>query len=141
MGRTFTIESEDLEKLEKNLSRLGNESETAVNEILHEMGAETVTQDVTDLLHVSVKNKQHAKFSKPFETNPINLGFIFRTKGGAAKNKNSFGYLVFPDEGRGPRNPLEQNFAGRGIDKARPKIIDELQEVITKKLQEGILNA
>lgn len=132
------IDSRDLERLEQNLSKLGDEAEPTVNEILHGMGVETVTRDVTNLLPVSSRNKKHAKFSKPFTHDPENLGFIFKTKGGAAKNKTSWGYLVFPDEGRGPRNPVEQDFTGRGIDKAKPKIIDELTEVITKKLQEGI---
>lgn len=135
----FEIEAEDLEKLEEKLSKLGDESEPIVNEVLHGMGVETVTKDVTDLLPVSSRNKKHAKFSKPFTHDPVNLGFIFKTRGGAAKNKRSFGYLVFPDEGRGPRNPVEQDFTGRGINRAKPKIINELTEVITKKLQEGIL--
>lgn len=135
----FEIEAEDLEKLEEKLSKLGDESEPIVNEVLHGMGVETVTKDVTDLLPVSSRNKKHAKFSKPFTHDPVNLGFIFKTRGGAAKNKRSFGYLVFPDEGRGPRNPEEQDFTGRGINRAKPKIINELTEVITKKLQEGIL--
>lgn len=135
----FEIEAEDLEKLEEKLSKLGDESEPIVNEVLHGMGVETVTKDVTDLLPVSSRSKKHAKFSKPFTHDPVNLGFIFKTRGGAAKNKRSFGYLVFPDEGRGPRNPVEQDFTGRGINRAKPKIINELTEVITKKLQEGIL--
>lgn len=132
------VDFSDVEILEERISKLGDDAETTVNEILHGMGVETVTKDVTDLLPVSSRQKKHAKHSKPFTHTPQNLGFIFKTRGGASKNKTSFGYLVFPDEGRGPRNPLEQDFTGRGIDRAKPKIIDELTEVITKKLQEGI---
>lgn len=132
------IDSRDLDRIEESLSKLGDQAETEVNDLLHGVGVDTVTKDVTDLLPVSSKNKKHAKFSKPFTHDPQNLGFIFRTRGGAAKNKTSFGYLVFPDEGRGPRNPVEQDFTGKGINKAKPKILTELTEVITRKIQEGI---
>lgn len=132
------IDFKEVEQLEANLAKLGDEAEGTVNELLYKMGVETVTKDVTDLLPVSSRNKKHAKYSKPFTHEPLNLGFIFKTKGGAANNKTSFGYLVFPDEGRGPRNPRKQDFTGRGIDRAKPKIIDELTNVITKKIQEGL---
>lgn len=130
------IDSRDVERLEKNLSKLGDEAESTVNNVLHDFGVNTVKKDVTVLLPVSVRNKKHAKFSDPFTHEPENLGFIFKTKGGAAKNKTSWGYLVFPDEGRGPRNPVEQDFTGRGVNTARPKIIDELAESIVRKIEE-----
>ena len=132
------VDFTEVELLEQKLSQIGEGSEKIVNEIVHNMGVDTVTRDVTALLPVSSRNKRHAKFSKPFTYEPMNLGFIFKTRGGAAKNKTSFGYLIFPDEGRGPRNPREQDFTGRGIEQAKPKIIDELREVITRKIQEGI---
>lgn len=132
------VDFSDVEILEEKLSKLGDDAEPTVNEVLHGMGVDTVTRDVTDLLPVSSRKKKHAKHSRPFTHEPQNLGFIFKTRGGAAKNKTSFGYLVFPDEGRGPRNPVEQDFTGRGIDRAKPKIINELTEVITRKLQEGL---
>lgn len=134
----INVDFGEVEILEEKLSRLGEDAETTVNEILHGMGVETVTKDVTNLLPVSSRNKKHAKFSKPFTHDPQNLGFIFKTRGGAAKNKTSFGYLIFPDEGRGPRNRVEQDFTGRGINKAKPKILTELTEVITRKLQEEL---
>jgi len=130
------IDYSDVEILEKKLSEMDKGAEETVNKVLHDFGVETVTRDVTALLPVSERKKKHAKFSKPFTHEPENLGFIFKTKGGAAKNKTSFGYLIFPDEGRGPRNPVEQDFTGRGISKAKPKIINELTEVITNKLEE-----
>src|SRR5690554_4245347 len=132
------IDFSEVELLEQKLSKLGDDAESTVNEILHGMGVETVTRDVTNLLPVSSRDKKHAKYSNPFTHEPENLGFVFKTRGGAAKNKTSFGYLIFPDEGRGPRNPREQDFTGRGIEQAKPKIIDELREVITRKIQEGI---
>ncbi|HDR4840249.1 TPA: hypothetical protein QCR21_006057, partial [Bacillus cereus] len=57
-------------------------------------------------------------------------------RGGAANKKGSFGYLVFPNEGRGSHNPLEQRFAERGIVNARPRILAELHKGVDKVLEE-----
>lgn len=135
----MTLTSDDVRALEEALSNLGDEAEYTVNSIVHEMGFETLNEEVLKRLPIGARpNPRHARNSKPFNKKVFNLGFEFYTKGGAANNKSSFGYLVFPDEGRGPRNPYAQNFTEWGTMAAKPRIISELLEQISKKVQEAI---
>mgnify|MGYP007024777013 FL=1 len=43
---------------------------------------------------------------------------------------------MFPNEGRGPNNPLEQRFMERGLETATPKILDVLGVELDKKIKE-----
>ena len=83
------VDFSDVEILEEKLSKLGDDAEPTVNEVLHGMGVDTVTRDVTDLLPVSSRKKKHAKHSGllPMNRNPNIL-----TSVKVAKNKTSFGY-------------------------------------------------
>ena len=132
------LTSEEFEQLERKIASLGDEAENTVNSIVHDFGFETMNKDIIDVLPKSERNKRHAKTSKPFKIEKENLGFTIKTKGGAANKKGSFGYLVFPDEGRGSKNKIAQDFSGKGSEKAKPKIIEELEKSIIKKLQEVI---
>lgn len=82
----------------------------------------------------SDRTKKHAKDSKPLDQEDINLGFRIFAKGGAAKNKGSFGYLVFPNEGRGPSNPIAQEFFEQGLESR----LDKLTLIVLEALEEGI---
>lgn len=132
----FQLESKDLEALEEKLTQLPGEGEAAINSMLHGESARTVMNQVVEFLPVSRRNKKHAKYSNPFRISTFNLGFQIVTKGGAANSPGSFGYLVFPDEGRGNRNPREQNFTGRAIAAQRPRIMNRLLEALTNRIEE-----
>lgn len=128
------IEFGDLSVLEDKIRMLPNIAEKAINQILHTEGIEIATREMTNLLPVSNANKKHAKDSKWSKSEIANLEFTVKSKGGAANKKGSFGYLVFPDEGRGPSNPWAQHFSDRALQRATPKILASLDE----KLQEMI---
>ncbi|HDR7981291.1 TPA: hypothetical protein QC443_001476 [Bacillus cereus] len=120
---------------------LPNKMEPTVNTILHTDGIQIATEEITKLIPVSrskwsVRNKTHAKNSNWSKSEKMNLGFKVMARGGAANKKGSFGYLVFPNEGRGSHNPLEQRFAERGIMNAKPKIIEKLHKGVDKVLEE-----
>lgn len=135
----FELDAHEVEQLEASLSKLGDEAERTINELIHELGFNILESDIARRLPIGARpNPRHAITSKPFTKNTYNLGFDFKTKGGAANNKNSFGYLIFPDEGRGKRNPRAQKFSELGIMSAKPKIMEQLLEQVTQKVQEVI---
>lgn len=140
------IEFDDLSALHDKLKQLPGQAERAINDVLHGEGIEIVTQETTNLLPKSdrtkntpwyVRNKKtkHARDSKWSKSEKHNLGFVVKSKGGAANKPGSFGYLVFADEGRGRSNPWEQNFTGRSIQRATPKIIDRLHGSLDELLE------
>lgn len=137
----FEVDYAAIEKLEEKMRMLPNKMEPVVNNVLHTDGIQIATEEITKLIRVSrskwsVRNKTHAKNSNWSKSEEMNLGFKVKARGGAASKKGSFGYLVFPNEGRGSHNPLEQRFAERGLMNAKPKIINRLHEGVDKVLEE-----
>jgi hypothetical protein len=134
----FGLDYRDIEKLEAKFKRLPGRIENIINSYLHLEGATKMAKDITMFIRVSKADKRHAKLSKWWKVRPHNLGFEIVAKGGAANKKGSFGYLVFPNEGRGPRNPLEQRFFERGLERATPKLLQDMHELIDRKLEEEL---
>lgn len=139
----FNLDYTAIEKLEEKMRQLPNKMEPVINKILHTDGVRIATEEITKLIRVSrskwsVQNEVHAKHSNWSKSEEMNLGFKIKARGGAANKKGSFGYLVFPNEGRGPHNPLEQRFAERGIMNAKPKILEKLHKGVDKVLEEEL---
>ncbi|NUK31045.1 hypothetical protein HT574_13400 [Parageobacillus sp. VR-IP] len=123
------------------MAKLPDKMESATNDVLHTDGIRIATEEITKLIPVStrkgkIRNKKHAKHSNWSKSEKINLGFVIKARGGAANKKGSFGYLVFPNEGRGAHNPVEQRFMERGLEAATPKILAKLHEKIDQILEE-----
>jgi len=139
----FELDYTAIERLEMKMAKLPEKMEDAVNDVLHVDGVRIATEEITRLLPVSkqngkIRNKRHAKHSNWSRSEKINLGFVIKTRGGAANKKGSFGYLVFPNEGRGAHNPVEQRFMERGLKAATPKILSKLHERVDKILKEEL---
>jgi hypothetical protein len=141
LSAKFDLDYDELMRLEQKLGRLPKKLESVVNEFLHTDGVEIATEEITRLIPNSQwKNrrltKAHARTSKWSKSEKHNLGFTIKSRGGAANKRGSYGYLVFPNEGRGSHNPVEQRFMERGIKNATPKILDKQSERIEKALEE-----
>lgn len=136
MVARYEVDYSDIAMLEQSIMQLAGRAEEVVNAVLHVDGVRIVTEHITELLPVSNRHKNHAKESSWSKSRTDNLEFTVLSKGGAASNKGSFGYLVFPDEGRGRSNPEEQDFMQRGLDAATPVIIEKLHEKMSLLLQE-----
>lgn len=130
------VEFDDLHSLNNLIKQLPGRAEKVVNEVLHTDGVEIVTKEMTNLIPVSREQKTHAKNVRWSAVELGNLNFVVKSKGGAANRKGSFGYLVFPDEGRGPSNPLEQDFSGRSLQRSTPKILEKLHGALNNLLGE-----
>ncbi|MFJ8100234.1 hypothetical protein [Lysinibacillus sp. NPDC096212] len=133
------VEFNDLTSLEEKIKALPGRAEEAINKVLHTDAIAIATKEMSNLLPVSnVTNKRHAKESNWSTSEEHNLGFVVKTKGGAANKKGSFGYLVFPDEGRGPSNPWAQHFSDRSLQKSTPKILENLHGALEELIEEGL---
>lgn len=136
----FRLDNEDLKRLETALQEIPDKAENVINEVLLGQAINILTEDVTRFIPMSrdQNKKKHARSSDWSKSQTFNLGFLLVSKGGAASNKNSFGYLVFPDEGRGIKNNVAHDFTGKGQNMAKPKIMDLLSANITKVIEEGL---
>jgi hypothetical protein len=138
----FALDKQDYDDLLAKMQMIPGKAEKVINAVLHEEGVETLTQDITRFIPVSRQTRsRHAKSSDWSKSETFNLGFLVVSKGGAAynkknKHKDSFGYLIFPDEGRGVKNNYAHDFTGKGMAMAKPKIMDVLNNNIIKAIEE-----
>lgn len=134
----FSIDQSDMRNLEEKIKQLPGIAEGLINNFLYTDGAEIIAVEVSSLIRRSSNDekKPHAKDVKWWATEEESLGVLVKSRGGAANKPNSYGYLVFPDEGRGPRNEQEQDFSGRGLERATPIIVERLGSLLSDKIQE-----
>jgi len=144
MSIDYKINYSEVEKLQGKLEKIPGNVEDLINQYLRKEGSLTTIEYITNLIRVSrpskgaVEHTPHAKKSKWSKVEKLNLGFVVKTKGGAANKPGSFGYLVFPNEGRGPRNPLEQRFMERGLQRSVPDILLDLNQLIEEEMRKGL---
>lgn len=117
-------------EIEKKMAQIPDKSEELVNKVLRTKGKKIMIDHIVEEMPRSNKKKTHAKDSNPLRAVMKNLGFVVVAKGGAANRPGSFGYLVFPNEGRGPHNPIKQKFFEKGGDKANEPIQDQVIEAL-----------
>lgn len=136
----YELKFDDNQELIDAMSKVADRSEETINKVLHSRGAERVTQSIIGFMPKSNRNKsnwkqntKHAKTSNPLTSTGFNLGFRVYPKGGAAKNKGSFGYIKFPNDGRGPSNPTAQKFFERGLAQEE----DYLMKIVLDALEEA----
>lgn len=125
-------------KLAQAMAKIPEKSEEVVNNVLKSKGTREVMQGIIGFIPVSKRNKKHAKFSNPLKERLFNLGFDIVAKGGAANKKGSFGYLVFPNEGRGSHNKVAQEFFQKGLVEKEEIILDMLIDELTKTSEETL---
>lgn len=144
----YELNKKEFERLNDAISRLPGAAESVINQTLKKTGGNLIVQNITPLIPVSrygsrVRPKKyaggiHASEEKWSAKEHENLSITVKTKGGAAKNKGSFGYLVFPNEGRGPHNFYEQEFMETGLERATPAVVDEIERSLLTKIEEEL---
>jgi hypothetical protein len=135
MSISYEIDYSEVEQLEEKIKRIPENVENIINSYLHKEGAQRTIDHITSRMPMSKYRKRHAKTSKWSRVEKFNLGFTVKPKGGAANKPNSFGYLVFPNEGRGPRNPIEHRFMERGLEGSIPEILDDMNQLLDEELR------
>lgn len=130
----FEMDYRQMQELQERIRQLPNHAERVINETLHTDGVKLMESNVTRLIPKSSRNKnapwyrehgsnKHAKDANWSISKNEHLGFMLKSKGGAANKRSSFGYLIFPDEGRGQ---TEQKFTERATEIAVPQIVEKL---------------
>lgn len=109
-------------------------TEASLNDFLRKKGMKRVKTSIYDRMPRSNVNKAHAKDATSLTHRMGNLGFVVRAKGGAANKKNSFGYLVFPNDGIGRNNRIAQKFFEAGLEDADEPLRNELLDIIVENL-------
>lgn len=139
----YEVDYGDLQRLHEVIGRLPNKSEETINKVLKKSGGKLIASNITTLIPVSKphdahKGKIHAAQVKWSTQENENLSVSVKSAGGAAKNKGSFGYLVFPNEGRGSKNKHAQYFMEDGLEDATPGVIEMLESELVKKIEEEL---
>ncbi|HEM5158038.1 TPA: hypothetical protein U1277_000590 [Streptococcus suis] len=136
MANKATLDFSGSTKLAEAMAKIPSKSEEVVNRVLLVRGTKEVMQAIIGFMPVSKREKRHAKYSNPLKERMFNLGFDIVAKGGAAKNKGLFGYLVFSNEGRGTHNPIAQAFFERGLASREEIILDYVIDELVRVQQE-----
>ena len=126
----------------KNFEQLSKlqDSIKVINEYLHNVATEYTMNLIKQEMPTSKPRKKnykgqpktYAKESDSLQTKNTNLGFIVMTT-------NPFYYLVFPALGVGNSvDKTPNDFMNRGINKAIPKIAQDLQENLKKEMEDKL---
>ncbi|MGU9987995.1 hypothetical protein ACQ5RL_01845 [Latilactobacillus curvatus] len=132
MAGEYYLDFKKSEQIVKSMSLVPDKAEKAVNQVLHTSGIKDAIKAITGFIPVSNRNKRHARNSNPLKGDAMNLGFRVYARGGAAKNKNSFGYLAFPNDGLGKHNLIAKRFFERGGDLASTSIFNKIMTALSE---------
>lgn len=125
----------NFDEIQQALQQVPNRAERAINNVLQTVGINATIKAIVGFIPVSDRKKRHAKTTNPLKGDMMNLGFRVYARGGAAKNKNSFGYLIFPNDGIGPHNPSAKQFFERGTQVASNKIFTNIMAALSEAAQ------
>jgi len=130
----YDVTPKGQDDLIKAMQKVPERTEELINKALHSSGGKEVSMAIIGFMPKSSRNKKHAKESNSLKQDDLNLGFRIYPRGGAARNKGSFGYLVFPNDGRGVKNPIAQGFFEKGLESK----MDRLTKIVLEALEEGV---
>lgn len=135
MGASIRIYTSGIDEIQQALEAYGDGAGKVLQQVLYNEGSMEISERITDLLPVSGRKfRGHnfgAKASGPTKVftrwfpDPMTLEVKTRPP--------KFSYLYFPDTGTG-HQPRVQDFMGRGLEAATPKVI----ELCLAKLTEDI---
>lgn len=134
MKATFELKGvEGFKRLEEKIKLMPKISEDIINNYLHTKANKIAINEIKKEMPLSKKKKGiHAKTGDSLKSIDRNLGFmIVSTK--------KFQYLVFPALGTGTSRKNEPNdFMNRGLNNIIPQIIDDLEEKLSKGMEEKL---
>lgn len=123
---TFTLEAEQVERLQEAMASYAGYAGKAVDEVLHDKGAKLITDEIMSLLPVSGRTwqgkKTAAKQAKPFTQENGKLSVTIKTK-------SAYNYLYFPDDGTNTKNHIgfqgkPREFMRKGAQNQTARIMD-----------------
>lgn len=139
------LKYDDILKLEEKFKKLSNTAEYEINDYLWSEAGEILQKEVYSKMprskykHYSKKQpKTHAKDSESLEIVRYNLGVKVQTQ--IEPESRNFGYLIFPNEGRGIRQRKKggQKFFEKSLESKSNQLVDGLSEHLDKKIEEEL---
>lgn len=143
----MSLDNKDIEKLIEKFKALPQKAEFEINSFLWNQAGNILQKRVMQNLPRSNRDKSkykerpktHAKDDDSLDKIPFNLGIKVQTR--LQPKLKDFGYLIFPDEGRGKHQSSSQEFFNKALVSETSKINDGLLEHLNKKIEEEINNA
>lgn len=140
----LTVTNKDLEMLEQKFKMLPQKAEYETNNYFWNTAGDILKNRVMRNLPRGIRNKSnykgvpktHAKDDESLDKITFNLGIKVQTK--LQPKLKDFGYLIFPDEGRGKHQSRSQLFFNRSLETEKEKITTGLLEHLNKKIEEEI---
>lgn len=141
------FDTSDLKRFSAAFTKWGPAFETEVNKEL-KTHIDPMKKDFKSFVNVSNapgseisrRGFPHAKLTESIEGKDYNLAIEVRTRAyrsGAKGKGNAYGYLVFPNEGRGPYNKVKQDFTGKTIEKNKKPILNSMNKIIVESFPLG----
>lgn len=125
MAASIRIDTSGIEEIQQALETYGEGAGEVLKQVLYNEGSLEISERITDLLPVSGRKFRGHNFgakasgaTKVFTRwfpDPMTLEVKTRPP--------KFSYLYFPDTGTG-HQPRVQDFMGRGLEAATPKVIE-----------------
>lgn len=142
----LTLEYKDIQKLEEKWKDLPKTAEYETNNYLWNQGGDILKKQVYANMPRSSKDKSkvknapktHAKDVESLDKVTFNLGIKVQTH--LKPKSKDFGYLIFPDEGRGKHQKRKgaQEFFGKALENKTNEVADGLLEHLNKKIEEDL---
>ena len=142
----ISLDFTEIAKLEERIKALPKKAEYEINNYLWNDAGNILRKQVYVNMPRSKKDKSkvkkapkvHAKDANSLDKETFNLGVRIQTH--LKPKSKDFGYLIFPDEGRGKHQKRKgaQNFFGRALDKRTNEIAEGLLNHLNKKIEEEL---
>lgn len=142
----LTIDFSKVKKFQERWNALPKKSEYEANNYLWNEGGDVFKTQVLKFMPRSNKDKSkvkkapkvHAKDVESLDKIPFNLGIKVQTK--LKPSSKDFGYLIFPDEGRGKHQKRKgkQAFFGRALETKTDEVGDGLLGHLNNKIEEEL---
>lgn len=142
----LTLNYTKLAKFEERIKALPQKAEYEINNYLWNDAGNTLKKQVYANMPRSSKNKSkvtnapktHAKDVESLDKATFNLGVRVQTH--LKPKSKDFGYLIFPDEGRGIHQKRKgaQEFFGKALESKTNEIADGLLDYLNKKIEEEL---
>lgn len=142
----FELSYENIEIIKKKFGMLPRKAEYELNNYLWNDANKILSKKVMQNMPRSRRNKSkikkapktHAKDVESLEDIRYNLGIKVRTK--LKPTSKDFGYLIFPDEGRGKHQSRSQEFFNKSLNSETNKIKSGIIKHLNKKIEEELKN-
>lgn len=127
----FRLDIED--ELQQAMKDYEGDASLIVQQVYKEFASEEIKQDIVgaSVFPASGRHfKGHARGAK--ETGPKLFSQEISGMSLTVIARGKWGYLIFPDEGRGKHNPRAHHFMQAGLEKAAPEITERILAKLTE---------